>query len=88
MDHKEIAATPQPSMSAPVLAQFFLKSKPSPNMKPKYGAILMFPVGATNQVLKNIGKKIVMPNKIRRLKKSSNSPVESAERVLDIIMGS
>ena len=48
---------------APVLAQDLCASKPMPNKSPKNGAILMLPVGSTNQVLKYIGKNIVMPNR-------------------------
>jgi hypothetical protein len=81
MEITEIASTLQANTMAPILAQDLRTSNPIPNKKPKKGAILMFPVGSTNQVLKYIGKNIVIPNKS---KVQSTSSVWALAIVRDI----
>jgi hypothetical protein len=76
-----MASTTQANKRAPVLAHDLRASRPMPNKRPKNGAILMLPVGSTNQVLKYIGKNIVMPN---RSKVQITISVSTEVMVLDI----
>jgi len=84
METMNMAIKPQPKTMAPVRAQCLRNSSPTPNKNPKNGAILMLPVASTNQVLKNIGKNIVMPNRIKVQSTASNNPVLGAEIVRDM----
>ena len=63
IETNDMASTTQPNIIAPVLAHDFRTSNPMPNKRPKTGAILIFPPGSTNQVLKYIGRIRVMPDK-------------------------